>query len=216
MSAAANQSSVVALDRLFDPRDLTVDAASGTLKNSLGDPMVGLTRECTRAMHHVMLREKSGTWREIMLRTGRSCGRELAAKLDSESALRGAPALAALPLETCLGHLQRAFAAQGWGRLTIDLTAAAEHGLVVAHLEDGYFPEALSDTSDFADPFPAGLLQGFFEHISGEQLGCLEIACVRRGAARCTFVITAAERLAALAPFVGVEGADALLARLKV
>lgn len=215
MTATQITSAHATSDRLFDPRDLVADPASGTLKNSLGDRTLCLSQEFTRGMHHVLQRKKSGSWNGILQRTGRACGRDLAVKLDSEFALRGAPALAALPLELCLGHLERIFAAQGWGRLTIDLTAAADHGLVVAHLHDGYFPEVLTDGPKFADPFPAGLLQGFFEHISGEQLGCLEIACARRGAAHCTFVVTAEERLAALTPFLGTENADALIARLK-
>lgn len=203
------------LDRMFDPVAFAADAARGVVTDPVGARIVYASAEFTRAIHHVLAREKPGAWRDVLARAGRSCGRELAVALDRESARLGTPALGELPLETSMAFLERAFAAHGWGVLSVDLSAAPDHGLVIAHLAHSYFVEVLADVGDFVDALPAGLLQGFFEHISGEQLGCLEIACVRRGAPRCTFVITATERLDAIVPFLGREDADALLARLK-
>ena len=203
------------LDRLFDPRAFAANATNGTVTDPAGTRIAYASHEFTRALHHVLLKEKPGVWRDALARTGRACGREIALGLDRESARLGQPALAALPLEHCLVFLTRTFAAHGWGLLEIDLADAPEHGLVTAHLTHSYFAEVLSDVNDFVDPFPAGLLQGFFEHLSGEPLGCLEIACVRRDAPRCTFVITATERLELIAPLVGREPAASLIARLK-
>ncbi len=203
------------LDRLFDPSAFHGDAATGIVTDPLGARMVDATPEFTRAIHHILLKEKAGVWRDVLARTGRACGRDLAANLDRESARLGQPALGELPLETSMAFLERTFATQGWGALKVDLADAPEHGLVIAHLTHSYFVEVLASVNDFVDPFPAGLLQGFFEHISGEQLGCLEIACVRRGAPRCTFVVTATERLDPVMPFLGRETAEAILVRLK-
>jgi predicted hydrocarbon binding protein len=208
-------SPAAALDRLFDPRAFRTDAAAGLVTDPAGSRVIYAPHEFTRALHHILLKEKSGVWRDALARTGRACGRDLALGLDRESTRLGLPALAELPLETCLGFLERSFAAHGWGVLKVDLADAPDHGLVTAHLTHSFFAEVLADTNDFADPFPAGLLQGFFEFISGEELGCIEIACVRRGAPRCTFVITATERLATVAPFLGRDTAEAILARLK-
>ncbi len=215
MTAADNPSSEPSLERFFDPRALETDAVRGVMTDAFGRRALHATQEFTKAIHYVAHRESSGVWREAMIRTGRTCGKEIATRLDEESARLDQPALGALPLETCLVYLERTFAAQGWGLLKLDLSLAGDHGIVMAHLDHSYFAEALGDTADFADPFPAGLLQGFFEHISGEQLGCLELACVRRGAPRCTFAITASERLDAIAPFIGRESVDAILTRLK-
>src|SRR6185436_14623513 len=115
----------------------------------------------------------------------------IAQHLDTELSRLGHPALGALPLEACLVLLERRLAALGWGQLKLDLAEAAEHGVVVATLEHSAFAEALADVTDFADPLLAGVLSGFFEHVSGQALGCEEIACVRRGAPACQFVITA-------------------------
>jgi len=203
------------LDHLFDPGAFSADPAAGIVTDPAGARVVYAAHEFTRAIHHVLLREKPGAWRDILSRTGRSCGRELAVSLDRESARLGQPALGELPLETSMAFLERTFTAHGWGALKVDLADAPEHGLVIAHLTHSYFAEILVDAYDFVDAYPAGLLQGFFEHISGEQLGCLEVACVRRGAPRCTFVITATERLDGVAPLLGRETAETIVARLK-
>lgn len=208
-------SPVAEFERLFDPRAYRTDPATGVITDPAGTRIVDATPHVIRALHHILMKEKPGVWRDVLSRTGRTCGREIAANLDRESARLGQPVLGELPLETSMGYLERTFATQGLGVLKVDLADAPEHGLVIAYLTHSYFVEVLPDANDFVDAFPAGLLQGFFEHISGEQLGCLEIACVRRGAPRCAFVITAQERLAPVAPLLGRETAEAILARLK-
>jgi len=173
------------------------------------------TRELLRSLRFVIEKDSAGTWKTVLKASGRACGKSIAAHLDAELTRHAQPALGALPLETCLVLIERCFVLHGWGRVQLDLTDAATHGLVVARLEHSAFVEALAEVNDFVDPLPAGVLQGFFEHISGEPLGCEEIACVRRDAPLCTFVVTAQERLDAVAPLFGRESADAILARLK-
>ncbi len=174
-----------------------------------------LSPEHLRGLHRVLTAARPGAWPETMQACGVACGRQLAANLDHAVATLGQPALSALPLEACLCLLEHTFALRGWGRLELDLTEAATHGLVVAHLAHSAFVETLAEADAFVDAVPAGILQGFFEHISGQTLGCEEIACARRGAPRCTFVLTAPERLARITPHLGRESAEALLARLR-
>ena len=137
------------LDRLFDPGAFSTDAASGVATDPTGARVVYAAHEFTRAVHHILHKEKSGVGRDLHARTGRACGRDLALGLDRESARLGQPALGELPLETCLVFLERTFVAHGWGVLKVDLADAPEHGLVTAHLTHSYFAEVLSDTNDF-------------------------------------------------------------------
>lgn len=111
--------------------------------------------------------------------------------------------------------IEHTFAVQGWRWLQLDLTDAADHGILSARLEHSVFVEALPDTTDAVDPFFAGILQGFFEHVSGQTLGYVELACAGRGAAQCLFVITAPDRLEPVKSFVGRESAEQVLARLR-
>ena len=143
---------------------------------------LGVPHAFTHALHHVIQTEKAGAWPRVLTPCGSAHGRSIAAGLDRELARLGHPTLGQLPLETCVALLERHSATHGWGVLQLDLTDAPTHGLVVAHLAHSYFTEVLSDTDHFTDAFLAGVLQGFFEHVSGQQLACHEIACARLGA----------------------------------
>lgn len=187
----------------------------GRLVDSMGARVVLAAAESARGFHRVLAAEETGAWNVAMKAGGHGCGQKIAARLDATLTGMGKPVLSALPIEACLTLLEHHFATHGWGRLKLDLAEAAEHGIVVARLEHSYFVETLADVDDFVDPLLAGILQGFFEHFSGQNLGCEEIACARCGAAHCTFVLTAPERLASITPLIGRESADALLARLR-
>ena len=187
----------------------------GTLTDPTGARVVFAPPQLINGMRHVLEGENAGAWPAIMKSSGHVCGQKIARHLDARLAELGKPNLAALPLEACLVFIERYFALHGWGKLVLDLAHAAEHGLVIARLEHSYFVEVLAQSGGFADPMLAGMLQGFFEHISGQSLGCEEIACARGPNGACTFVITGAERLAAIAPHVGPETAEMLIARMR-
>ena len=180
-----------------------------------GERTLCVPHEFTHALHHVMQIEKAGAWPRVLLRSGTAHGRRVAEALDREFARLGQPALGEQDLEGCVALIERHCAAHGWGLLKIDLGDAATYGLVVARLECSYFVEVLPASEHFTDAFIAGVLQGFFEHVSGQQLAGVEIACARRGAPHCTFVVGAPEQLAPIAPLIGRETADAILAKLR-
>ncbi len=186
-----------------------------SLVDGTGRRIAGAPREFVRSFRFVLEKEMPGTWKIVSKASGRTCGRAIATHLDAELARLGRDSLSALPLEACLVLLAHYFALHGWGRLELDLADAGEHGLVVARLHNSPFVAALADVNEFVDPQAAGVLQGFFEYVSGEALGCDEIACARRGAPCCTFVITAQERLDAVVSLHGRESAETILARLK-
>lgn len=190
-------------------------SATGQLVDPAGQRLVLVAAETNRSFRHVLEAEQPGAWAAAMAASGISTGLKIATSLDTALAALGKPTLASLPLEACLALLEHTFCAYGWGRLKIDLNDAADHGFVVARLENGFTVETLPKVEDFVDALIAGVLQGFFGHISGQNLGCVEIECVRRGAAQCTFVITAPERLDLIAPAIGQEPAATLLARLR-
>ncbi len=206
MAAPANILISLDLDRLLRD-DVPRDPAPGR--------MVFASAAMIRGFHHVIESERPGAWRTTMKAVGHTTGRQLGKDLDARLAIRAQPPLSGLPLEACLALLEEFFVELGWGLLKIDLTDAAEHSLVVARLQNSVFVEALPEIEQFVDALPAGLLHGFFEYITGLTLGCEEIACVRRGAAECTFAITAPEHLARVMPMIDRESAEALIARLR-
>jgi len=192
-----------------------VSGAAGQFVDPAGARVVLISAETTRGFRQVLEAEQPGAWSAAMKASGVSSGLKIATGLDATLTRLGKPALAALPLEACLALLELTFAANGWGRLTVDLADAADQGFVVARLEHGFQVESLAGVDEFVDAMVAGVLQAFFGQISGQVLGCEEIGCARRGLPHCTFVITDPERLASLASLIGREPVDAVLARLR-
>ncbi len=219
MPADPNILSSLGLDSLIDDGQFGRDQEEN-LRDPTGARVVFAAVEAMRSLHDVVENERLGAWRVAMQATGHICGRSIASDLELRLGALGKPALAALPLEACLVLIERSFAIHGWGRLELDLAYAAQYGLVLARVEHSFFVEALPHATDFVDPLIAGMLQGFFEHISGQSLGCEEISCIRHpvtgsvSPALCTFAITAPERLATIRAQLGNATAEALIARL--
>jgi hypothetical protein len=212
---AATGNSKPPFDRLPDGRVTRDHPTAGIAKVSDGSRVDFVTAALHRALHDVLQGETPATWTPDLLASGAVTGRGFGVAVDKELAQRAQPALAEQPLEICLALAERHFAAQGWGVLVSDVSLAPEHGLVLARLKLSCSAAALGPGKDFADPMPAGFLQGFLEHVSGQPLGCLEIGCARAGAPECTFVITSAERLEFAAALIGKVSPDEIIERLK-
>ena len=202
------------LETLIADQGFVHDPATGTLGSPLSGRVVAGSQELLRSLHKVLDGDPAGGWAAAMKSSGYRWGKKFAAELDARLTVNEKPPLAGLPLEACLVFLAHHFARHGFGTLKLDLTRAAEHGVVVATLADSFMASAAGSAHDFADPLPAGLIQGFFEHISGQELGCEEIACAHLGAPECTFVITAPERIDSIRGMIGLEPAAAIIDRL--
>ena len=201
--------------RLFDGRGPSLDPAAGIALVPDGSRVVFAAPPFLRATQAVLHAEKPGAWSAIFHAGGVAAGQAFVAAVDRELARLDQPVLTDQTLEACLALAERHFAAQGWGVLTTDLTDAPEHGLVIARLRHSGFVAALGPGGDFADALPAGFLQGFLAHVSGQPLGCLEIGCARTGAPHCTFVITSADRLEPARPSFGRATPEEIITQLK-
>ncbi len=201
------------LESLVGERSFQPDA-EGSLHSQLDGRVIAASPEMLGSLRQVLEAERPGSWAAVVKSAGSSWGRKFAASLDARLTTISKPILSELPLEACLVFLEHHFGRNGLGRLKLDLARAAEHGLVIATLDNSIFAALMKGQPGFADPLAAGILQGFFEHISGQGLGCGEIECAAQGAARCTFVITAPERLEAVADLVGVETAAVIITRM--
>ncbi len=171
--------------------------------------------ELLRALHSVLQAEPDGAWQKTARASGVAAGRAMAAAADRDFASRQEPTLADQSLEAGLALVERHFSEQGWGVLATDISLAPEHGLVLARLSHSPMVAALGHGPDFADATSAGFLQAFLEHVSGQPLVCLEIACARAGAPHCTFVITSSDRLDPVAGLIGRATPEEIIERLK-
>lgn len=183
------------------------DGASRTL--------VGATADMLRSLQFVLEKERPGSWTAVLKATGRSCGLRLASENDAELVGAGRPALAAQPLAAALQPLESCFREYGWGVLAIDASGADDFGLIVGSLTGSVFAELLDDSATFADPLPAGMLQGYVEHMTGQTLACDEIACGHGSTESCVFALSTPDRIAVVAPFIGRESGPQIIARLR-
>lgn len=212
MSDSADPLAPLGLSALADDGPLLRDP-QGFVRAARGAPLAGLGATALLSIRHVLEAERPGSWAFLMKAAGRECTQAFARDLDARLAAAAQPPLSALPVEASLAFLRGYFATHGWGRLDFDLTHAGQHALVAARLAHAAGAEWLHGQEPLADPIAAGLLLGFFEHISGQALDCLEVGCAAAGAPHCEFFIADAARLAALAPLAGRESPDALRAR---
>jgi predicted hydrocarbon binding protein len=167
------------------------------------------------SLRFVLEKEHPGSWSVVLKKVGRDCGKHFADALGPQLARLRQPKLVELPLEVSRDFLIHYFDLHAWGVLTVDLSDADNHGIITARLEQSAFVAALPDATEFTDAFVTGVLEGYFEQVTGQSLVGAELACARRGAAHCQFVITTPDRLPPVAPLIGKEAADAILARLR-
>jgi predicted hydrocarbon binding protein len=188
--------------------------SSGTRSSPAGTRVALAGLETLRALRHVIEQERDTAWSTVLKATGQACGRRLATDLEVQLAAIGKPALAALPLEACLGLFGHHLALNGWGTATLDLSHAAEHAFVIARVHDSFVLQAASDGTNAADVFMAGIFQAFFEHVTGQSIACEEIGWQSRGSGPETFVIATLDRLAPIQARIGQDSADEIVRQL--
>lgn len=203
------------LDQFFAESGFSYDLTDGTVKNGAARRIIYVSEDLMRGIYQALLEETADAWKIIFQNCGRTWGKRVATTIDQELVEGGRTAQADLPIEGYVSFIEAYFQQHGWGTLKIDLSDAANHGFVGATLENSYFVEVLHDVDDFVDSLLAGILQGFLEHVSGAQLGCTEIGCVRQGSPVCTFVVTDQSRLDAIDGRVGSDDPALILADLK-
>lgn len=186
----------------------------GAIVDTAGARIVLVPAELLGALRYVAEGERAGSWSEVMKETGRAWGRR--AGTQASSRIAGAShQTTGNSLETCLAELQSRFCEYGWGRLSVDLSGAAEYGLVTARLTNSYFAALPAEGASSGNPLASGVLQGYFEHVTGQALAAVEIAAGGPAAPESLFAISTPEHLQAIAPYVGGESAEQILARLR-
>jgi hypothetical protein len=133
VSTAPDLLASLGLGRIITAQPFRRDA-QGRYIDAAGARIVFAAAETIRGLQHVLERERPGAWRTTMKSCGHAWGGRIATNLDAQLTAAHQPRLAALPLEACLALLERTFAVHGWGTLKLDVTHAAEHGLLVARV----------------------------------------------------------------------------------
>ncbi|MCH8475116.1 MAG: hypothetical protein LAT55_07805 [Opitutales bacterium] len=187
------------LDRFFDEQALSYDFIEGTVINPGQTRVIYLSSDIILGIYHALKEETGPAWSLILKNCGRIWGQKVARNLEREMTMLKQVKPADLSALDFTKLLETYFPAHGWGLLQVDLTDAVSHGLVRFTMKNSLFASVLEEETCPVDSMIAGILQGFFIHLTGESLDCLEIGCERQGYRECTFVLTHEERLFDLA-----------------
>jgi uncharacterized protein len=107
------------------------------------------------------------------------------------------------------------FTSQGWGRWEVDI-ADRQQGFLSINIFDSVVARTMGTVGKPVCFLYAGLFAGFFTELTKRQLSCIEIQCHSMGAAHCTFLLGAPDRISAAASWLR-QGATAeeILQRLR-
>lgn len=162
-------------------------------------------------------------WQIFASEWGVQWGRRAAVDLDAAVLENGGRSLRELPMRELAGLVSGYLAERGWGALSFDFSTVAE-GVLLADLERSALAEAAPRPPrgdgvpghDLACHLVAGCLSGILSAVAGRRLDAREVACVAGGAPRCSLVVVAHERRAALDAALGEGTRGATLIRVAL
>lgn len=183
------------------PGYFQTDVAKGVTRTPTGQRVCTLPSEFLLGFRDALIYECGKAYRKVMKAAGTKWGVRFAARFDKDVSAAYQAKLRDLPaglVHTCLAD---AFAANGYGRLDIDLSLC-DDGIVVADVRDPVMPTLVREADRPVDLLTAGMLGAVFAHLTGERVDAIQTECPSLGADRSRFVIARADAVAAAEEFV--------------
>lgn len=216
MITAAELTTELDLNRFFDEGGFKYDLEKGTIHNPGQTRVLWLSADTVRGIYLALHEEAGPAWKLILKNCGRFWGKKVAQNLDRELSLLAQTRQADLAVPVYLQLVEAYFRQHGWGVLELDLEDAVAHGVIEARLHHSFFAEVLDEVNEPVDQLIAGILEALFSHISGQPVGCLEIASERTGADCGCFILSGEERIFDLEELVEAQAApEDIRAKLK-
>ncbi len=205
--------------------DLAPDeAARGVIRDGLERRVVDAPAPFFAALRATCDRLAPETWQLFATEWGVQWGRRTAVDLEASALESGSRSLRDVPMREVARLTSTYLAERGWGSTSFDFTLTTE-GLLVIELERSALAEAAprpprtgsAPHDDLACHIVAGCLSGILSSVAGRRLAAREVACVAGGAPRCSIVLVAHERRAALDSALGSgsRGVESIRAALR-
>jgi photoactive yellow protein len=206
-------------------RDLAPDESRrGVLRDDLERRFVDAPATLFAALRATCDRLAPETWQLFSTEWGVQWGRRAAVDLEASVLESGGKSLRELPMREVAGIVAGYLAERGWGLPAFDFSPAAE-GLLLVELSRSALAEAapasprdaVARRSDLACYMVAGCLSAILSSVAGRRLVAREVECVASGAARCSMVVIAHERRAAVDAVLGAgeRGFEAIRLALR-
>jgi predicted hydrocarbon binding protein len=174
---------------------LKTDIPRGVTRNRLGTRICSLSQDFLLGMRKAIVDECGSAADEVFKSCGRRWGDLLARRFEKEMTEYHGKALKQFPLATFQACLIQMFSHHGWGVLRLDLDHY-HRGLLLVELENPVFGSLVPTADQPVETLMAGILAGFFAYFSGEDLDCVQTACMARGAPFSRFIIGLRPRMA--------------------
>ncbi|MBH1969838.1 hypothetical protein FK216_01340 [Moraxellaceae bacterium AER2_44_116] len=200
-------------EQLFGDIGQQFDLYEGVIVSRANTRIVYLSADIIKGIHEALSYEAGDAWRIILKNCGTRWGKRIASTFDKELRSIANRRLDALTVTEYIELLESYFSLHGWGRLTINLSYAEQHGIIQCTLGHSIFSVVLAQVEGAVNCLIEGMLQGIFSTISQNDLLCLEIVgSTQLSPPENTFLITGRERLDALSPQIesGMKTADVL------
>jgi predicted hydrocarbon binding protein len=189
------------------PDYFTTDVTKGATRTPGGTRVCTLTSDFLLGFRDALVYECGKSFRPVMKSCGVRWGKTFIGRFEKEiTALYQTP-VKDLPAGVVHSLLADAFNYHGWGKLTIDLSAA-DHGVLQIELTDSVMPGLVREADRPVDHLMTGLLAAIFGHFAGTQLDAVQTDCPTRGATASRFVITAPSRIAEIEEWLDAAPAE--------
>jgi predicted hydrocarbon binding protein len=175
------------------PGYFTTDVAKGATRTPSGTRICTLTDDFLLGFRDALIYECGKSFRPVMRSCGKRWGSAFMDRFEKELAAAYQTSMKDLPagiVHTCLID---AFNYHGWGRLSIDLSAA-DSGVIEILLSDSVMPTIVRESDLPVDHLICGLLAAVFSRFADTELGCVQTECPSRGAAASRFLILSLAR----------------------
>lgn len=186
------------LNQFFEEVEVSYDLSEGVAFSPAQTRVVYLSSDIILGIYRALKEETGPAWALILKNCGRIWGRKVAQNLEKEMQVQLGMGPQALTADKYAQLLEAYFPAHGWGRMSVDLNNAPEHGFVRFTMRNSLFVDILEEETVPVDGMISGILQGFFHYLVDQPLDCLEVGCARQGFDHCSFVLTLEDRLAPL------------------
>jgi predicted hydrocarbon binding protein len=192
------------------PDYFLTDVTKGATRTPSGVRVCTLTSDFLLGFRDAVVYECGKSYRAVMKACGKRWGGTFVTRFDKELTAVYQTPTKELPAGVVHACLADAFNYHGWGKLSIDVSAA-EDGFVQVSVTDPVFPSVVRESDRPVDHLMAGLLASVFSHLAGTTLDAVQTDCPTRGASASRFIIAAPERIAAAEGWIDAAPADAPL-----
>ncbi len=187
---------------LFSRSDwFRTDVTKGVTRTPDGERICSLSGDFLLGFRDAMIYECGPAYGTVLKGAGRRWGGTFMQRLDKLAKAHYEVPLRELQTGIQTTILADAFAAYGWGKLSVNWESWP--GFIRVQLENPIYPDLILQAERASDQLFAGFLQAVFEYLLESQLDCLQTDCPTREATASRFLLANPAKIAELQKHYG-------------